>query len=366
MFVRNSWYVAAWDDEIGRKPVARTFLNENVVLFRTEGGLPVALEDRCAHRRLPLSEGNLIGDTLQCRYHGLVYDCSGRCVHIPGQPKIPAGTGVRCYPCVERHRFVYVWMGAPELADSSRIIDFPRLDDPAWALTKVHLLIRANYLLIVDNLLDLSHVAYVHATTIGNAPVAEDADVKTSRNGDRIRVTRVMSNVEAARTYAEFGPHNGRFDRWQLSEFIPPAYFFINNGSEAAGRNRTAPERVETQGDWGFQVYHGITPATDRTTHQFWAVAHEACAVAPDNREEFYRQCHQVIHEDVAVYEAQQIAIDSDPVGASAENVNSSVSIRYDSGLTKARRTLRRMLKEEGAARPGRRSRAAHAASQPL
>lgn len=349
MFLKNHWYVAAWDDEVGREPVARTLLNEKLVLFRKQDGAPVALEDRCAHRRLPLSEGRLLGDVLQCGYHGLEYDCSGACIKIPGQARVPPGTRVRSYPIVERHRFIYVWMGDPALAEESKIIDFPRLDHPDWGLTKVHLNIEANYLLIIDNLLDLSHVAYLHATTIGNAPVAEDADVKVSRDGTRVRVTREMINVEAARTYAQFGTRDKTFDRWQLSEFRPPSYFFINNGSEATRRGNPDPERLDTQGDWGFQVYHGITPATEKTTHQFWAVVHESGKVPREHREEFYRQCHQVIHEDVAVYEAQQRSLDSDTAGASAEDVKSMIAIACDKGLLQARQIIKGLLEEEAA-----------------
>src|SRR5215831_15600924 len=89
MFLRNYWYVAASDEEVGRKPLRRLILNEPVALFRLEDGTPVAFEDRCAHRHLPLSMGKLVGDRLQCHYHGLQYDRTGACVRIPGQELIP-------------------------------------------------------------------------------------------------------------------------------------------------------------------------------------------------------------------------------------------------------------------------------------
>ena len=89
MFLRNYWYVAAWARDLGREPLARIMLNEPVVLFRKRDGTPVALEDRCIHRRLPLSMGRLIGDEIQCHYHGLVFDGTGACVKIPGQERIP-------------------------------------------------------------------------------------------------------------------------------------------------------------------------------------------------------------------------------------------------------------------------------------
>lgn len=347
MFLRNHWYTAAWSDELGTELLPVTMLDEDVLLYRKRDGTPVALENRCAHRRVPLSLGKIVGDGIQCGYHGLIYDCSGACVKVPGQVRVPKGTRVKSYPVVERHAFIYVWMGAPEEADESLIIEFPRLDDPDWGVTKLHLHIKANYLLLIDNLLDLSHVAYLHNTTIGNSPVAEDADVVHERHGDMLRVTREMIDVPAARTYAEFGTHPGNFDRWQLAEWRAPAYFLINNGSEGTGLREPGQYRVFGQGEWGFQVYHGITPETATSTNQFWAIAYELSSVPKKGRLEFHRQCQQVIWEDVGIYEAQQRALDSDLEGATPQNVNERVQIYFDQGLLQARKIIDRKLKEE-------------------
>src|SRR5512145_2758989 len=98
MFLRNYWDVAASTQEIGRKPLGRVILGEPVVMFRTEGGTAVALEDRCPHRRLPLSMGKLVGDdVLQCHYHGLRFDRTGQCVRVPGQDMIPRTARVKSY-----------------------------------------------------------------------------------------------------------------------------------------------------------------------------------------------------------------------------------------------------------------------------
>jgi phenylpropionate dioxygenase-like ring-hydroxylating dioxygenase large terminal subunit len=238
-------------------------------------------------------------------------------------------------------------MGDPERPDPSRLVSFPRLSDPAWGVTKVRLHIRGNYLLVVDNLLDLSHVAYVHKSTIGNAAVAEDAEVKFARRGQTVRVTRDMEDVPAARTYAEFGPHKAGFDRWQLSEFYPPSYFFINNGSGRCGWRAPSGDRLETQGEWGFQVFHGVTPETAATSHQFWALAHELAAVPAEARPEFYRQAHQVVLEDLAIYEGQQRSLDTDPRGATPLDVHSKVVIDADRGLLHARQILRELRHDE-------------------
>jgi len=342
-FLRDQWYVGAWSDEVSDKPLARTMLGDSIVFYRTPNGKVVALEDRCAHRRLPLSVGSVIGDTIQCAYHGLVYDSAGTCIKIPGQDSVPAGARVRSYPVVERNQFVSVWMGDPARADESAAISFPRLGDPQWSHSKVRLDVGANYLLIIDNLLDLSHVAYVHNSTIGNAPVAEDATIKTSTINGTIRITREMVNVPAARTYAEFGPYKGLFDRWQVSEYTPPGYFLINNGCAAPNSGTGDDRRLAGPGEWGFRVYHCITPQDARRTHQFWAIAYDNAKVAPKDRPEFNRQHHQVIAEDVAIYEAQQRALDGCGAGICAEDVRSSIVIQADAGLQQARRMLARL-----------------------
>ena len=117
MFLRNYWYVAAWARDLGREPLARIMLNEPVVLFRKRDGTPVALEDRCIHRRLPLSMGRLIGDDIQCHYHGLVFDGTGACIKIPGQERIASAVRVKSYPVVERNQCIFVWMGDPDAPD---------------------------------------------------------------------------------------------------------------------------------------------------------------------------------------------------------------------------------------------------------
>ena len=104
---------------------------------------------------------------------------------------------------------------------------------------------------------------------------------------------------------------------------------------------------LDTQGEWGFQVFHGITPETQTSSHQFWALAHELRAVPSSGRDEFYRQAHQVVLEDLAVYEGQQRSLDTDPRGASAEDVGSTVAIEADRGLLHARQIIRELLRSE-------------------
>jgi phenylpropionate dioxygenase-like ring-hydroxylating dioxygenase large terminal subunit len=106
MFLRNTWYAAALDREVGEGLFARTICNEPMALFRKADGSVVAIEDRCCHRSLPLSMGKRIGDTVQCGYHGLQFDATGQCIKVPGQNSIPPSARVQSWPAVERHGYV--------------------------------------------------------------------------------------------------------------------------------------------------------------------------------------------------------------------------------------------------------------------
>ena len=134
MFVYNAWYIAAWASEVERQPLHRTLLDEAIVLYRKRDGGAVALEDACPHRKLPLSMGTLKGDLIQCGYHGLEFDCTGQCVHIPGQREISQRAKVRSYPVVERWGLLWLWMGEAATADASDIIDIAHYEDPSGLL----------------------------------------------------------------------------------------------------------------------------------------------------------------------------------------------------------------------------------------
>ncbi|HEY7608964.1 MAG TPA: aromatic ring-hydroxylating dioxygenase subunit alpha [Alphaproteobacteria bacterium] len=348
LLLRNHWYVAAWADEVGRKPLARVMLGDYLVLFRTEAGKAVALENRCPHRNLPLSEGRLIGDTLECGYHGMVFDCSGACTHLPGVAAPPHWARVGAYPVVERRGWVMVWMGDPAKADESRAPDYHiRLGDPGWFAYKGHIEVKCGYRLILDNLLDLSHLAYVHSSTTGNRALAEEAAISAEVEGERVRVARWMSGIPPARAFVDYAGYDGNIDRWQVSEFMPPAYIYVNSGTAPAGRGVSPAERTTSQGLWGFVVYHALTPETARTTHQFWAVALEQRMVPESKRAVFERQMLNIPLEDVAVYEAQQRAIDLDPEAGG--DVRPRGMIAADKGLFAMRRILQRLQAEESA-----------------
>lgn len=339
MFLRNYWYVAASDAEIGEKPLGRMILGEPVVLFRSQSGAPVAFEDRCAHRQLPLSMGKLVGDTLQCHYHGLRFATDGRCVRIPGQDHIPRGAQVKTYPVVERHRWVWIWMGDPALADPAAIPDYHWLDDANWGAKASYLHVESNWQLVVDNLLDLTHLAFVHGTTIGNMALAEHAKVNVARAPNNVVVTRWIIDQPAPPTFQKVGRFAGNVDRWQIIDFTPPTYLRLDVGATPTGTGAPEGRRV---GGIGMRNLNAITPETETTSHYFWGQAHDFDVANPEMTNRIFEQIRTAFLEDVAVFSAQQrnLNIFSNPP---------QIDINADAGVIAARRILSRLSEEEQA-----------------
>ena len=176
----------------------------------------LALVDRCCHRG-PL-KGELVPAGM-CGYHGLVFDGSGRCVAVPGQANVSASVRVRSYPLVEKNQFVWIWMGEAAAADASKIVDFPYHDDKAqWPNKHDCYPISANYMLMVDNLMDLTHLGYLHAKTVGGNPAAHvNAEMQTTRTATGIKFTRWMRNSVPPPSYVKAAGFKGRVDRSRAS-----------------------------------------------------------------------------------------------------------------------------------------------------
>ncbi len=350
MFLMNHWYVAAWSKELSRTPLSRKFLGKRACLFRKVNGEPVALEDRCPHRNLPLSCGRIVGDDIQCGYHGLQFNADGACVHVPGEQAIPNWCRVRSYPIAERFGWTFIWLGDPALAREQDVPEFHALlADPDWGHASGRLLVACGYRMMVDNLLDLSHLAYVHDSTTGNVDVGEAAHVAVSSDGqNHVRQTRIMRGVAAAPAFDFYGKYNGaRMDRWQCTNFFAPSYISINNGSRLAEDNDAFDPNADL-GRWGFRVFHALTPETEISTHQFWAVPRRNDLVDAEHHELWQRQMDNVLDEDHQVYVAQQRAILEDPLAKDGD-VRPDGALQADKGLYRARMVLRRLAEEERA-----------------
>ena len=343
-YIRNAWYVAAWHHELpggaDRQPLARTLLGESVVLFRQADGTPAALEDRCPHRRMPLSMGTVVGDNLQCGYHGFTLNAAGRCVRIPGQDSIPEAARVRAYPVVEKWRWIWIWPGDPALADESLIPDVALNDRPDWAVTEGDPLhVEGHCQLVVDNLMDGSHVSFVHKSTLGTDDVA-DIPVRAERDGDRVRMTRWILDRPPAPIYAALGGFEGNVDRWQIITFEPPAMVVVDMGSAAAGTG--APEGDRSRGV-ELQSFNLITPETDRSCFYFYTHVRNFALTDADVDRRVRDLFREAFLEDKAVIEAVQRGNERFPDSP-------RVDAAFDRAPTMARRTVERLARQEAAA----------------
>lgn len=333
MFVYNAWYVAAFAADVAPgKTVGRKFLNKAVVLFRTEAGEIAALEDRCSHRAMPLSAGHVDGEVIRCCYHGVEFDKRGACTRIPNQARIPASANVRSYPVVEKDHLVWIWMGDPALADPDTIIDNPEHDDPAWTWRPYAFHVKADWQLIIDNIMDLTHVPYIHSRTIGGNPEQHyGADTQVEFDGRRVTLLRKMPNSVPPKSYIDAGGFTGRVDRWQEVRFEPRLGMTcrVNAGACDVGTGA-----YEGRRDNGFMLAnnHFITPETETTSHYLWTICTTA---SPESGvpATLFDQFFDTISEDEETLEAQQQRIDDDPA-------RPFVGIASDGAVNQARRVL--------------------------
>ena len=338
MFRKNCWYVAAWDHEVTQTPLARTLLCEPVVLFRKQNGEAVALEDRCCHRALPLSMGVVIGDHLQCGYHGLEFDSLGQCVKIPGQDKIPPNAKVKSYPLVERWKWLWIWMGDPELADDSLIPNWWWFDHPEWEIVKgKYLKLACNYQLITDNLLDLSHLAYVHLNTLGTSDISE-FPIKTDRESDAVRMTRWILDRPAPPMFQSLGDFDGAVDRWQIVETFSPCLTQIRAGACDAGSCN--PDLGEPDIGMHIRSLNAPTPETENSTFYFFGHARDFALGDKDVSGNLFKMVSQTFDEDVVILEAQQKRITAHPD-------KEFIDINVDAPGIAARRMLARDIEAE-------------------
>lgn len=340
MFVLNRWYVAGWSDELSSRPLGRTLLGEPVVLFRGASGRAVALEDRCCHRNLPLSHGAVEGDSLACGYHGMVYDAQGQCVRVPGQEAIPSGARVRSFPVAEMHGVLWIWPGEPAGAEPALVPHYPFHDDPRWAYRGSHYRIECHHELINDNLIDLSHVGYVHGKTIGGTPGAHSAaEIQTERLDEGVIVRRWMRNSVPPPTYVRAAGFEGRIDRWMEIDFVP-GLIRIYIGANQTGQGLDETGRMDRL---GIRIFNGITPESESSTHYFWTAAHNFRVDEPEMTTAFHGEIAATFEEDRIIVEAQQRRFDQFPG-------RPTVHIRSDAGGIHARRVIEKLLAAESTA----------------
>ena len=333
MFLGDFWYAGAWDHEIKHAPFARTICGEAIVFYRQTSGALCAFEDSCPHRLLPLSMGYLKGDHLVCKYHGLEFDPCGECVWMPGQPGVHREAKIRSYRVVERHRFVWVWIGSPELADESKIPDLHWCSDAKWVFEGSTYHVKCNYQLLVDNLMDLSHETYVHPPSIGQHEIVE-APIKTTSDENSVTVTRWMYDIDPPPFWAANLRSHEKCDRWQICNFSLPANVMIDVGVALAGTG--APEGDRSKGVTGI-VVDLMTPETETATWYHWGMVRN---FQTEDRGLTFR---------IRDAQASVFAEDRDILDAQQQNIlrhpdRKLLDLKIDSGGVYARRIIEREL----------------------
>ncbi len=336
MWLKNVWYVAGFAHELAAPFVARSFLEQDVVIMRGGDGKVVAMEDACPHRFLPLSKGKRVGDTLQCGYHGMRFGMDGGCVEVPGQQNVPARARVKTYPVAVRHGLIWIWLGAPELADETLMPNLCWHDHPDWAPSSGYHRIACDYRLMNDNLLDLSHETYVHTRTIGNEEeetIANFPMTVTVEADTVVRAHREMPNIEAPPFFAMVLKHQGLIHRWQTAVHHVPS---INMTDVGVYPVDTPRERAHVM-----HVLHLVTPESSRSCHYFWSVLRNFDLDDAQLTEAMRKGVGATFDEDKEVLEIQQRQMDK--LGVPVPGV----AIRLDEAAVRARRLLAQRIERE-------------------
>lgn len=345
-FPKNAWYVAGTPAEIDGGPLGRSVCGERMVFYRGPEGQAVGLEDWCPHRGAPLSLGRVVDGKLVCGYHGLEMGCEGRAIAMPGQ-RVRGFPPVAAYPVIERYGYVWVWPGDAAKADPALL---PRLDwaeDPGWTFGGGVFHVQCDYRLMIDNLMDLTHEKYVHATSIGQQELDEIVP-RTTTEGESVITQRDIPGVKAPPFWQAAMRGNGlddqaTVDRWQRCRFTPPSSVMIDVGVALVGQGGyDAPAAAKASGI----VVDLITPETDTSIWYFWGLARnfrpEDLALTASIRE----AQSKVFQEDLEMLESQQRNLLLRPQ-------RRLLSLNTDLGGAQARRILDRLVQQEAAAAQG-------------
>jgi len=332
MYVLDAWYVTAWSTEVSRDPIRRTVCEIPVTLYRREDGRPVALEDRCAHRGYPLSAGRLVGDDIECGYHGFTFGCDGVCTRVPAQDLIPKRTAVRSFPLLEKDGWIWIWTGAADRADAALVPDTHWMTDPDWATVTHSFPFACRADLIHDNLLDLTHESFIHLSTVGDDYIYRHG-ITVVVDGDVVSADRLMPGVAAPPLYASTMGLTGLWDRFHCTEFHAPSFHALHSGITGEGRPREEGYLIK--------VMNGITPIDAQSSHYYYAFSRNFGVDDQSATEALVGGLRTVLQEDADALALQEIGLQTRPPG------EFDVLIAQDAGVAKARKVMQRLLREE-------------------
>ncbi len=350
MYLKNAWYVACWSAELGDALITRTICEKPVLLYRKQNGDAVALGNLCPHRFAPLHMGKRIGDTVQCGYHGMVFGQSGHCVLNPHRGGvISPAMRVDAWPVIERYGAVWLWAGAPDEADEALIPDFSCYAAPGFATIRGLMDVEANYELITDNLLDLTHADFLHEGTLSSESITI-SKLDTPEAGTTVWANRWCPDGLPPPVWGGImGMELGLgletpIDHWLYFRWDAPAHLLLDVGITPVGKTRE-------QGIWVFTGHH-LTPVSPTRTLYYWTVV-RCHGIGNPDVEAFWQGSidYAFAVQDKPMIEAQQAALAGRAMGAMEP-----VAIPADLAGAKARRMLARLRSGEDRgerARPG-------------
>lgn len=332
----NCWWVAGFSNEIGRELLGRWLLDIPVLLYRSEGGGAIALENRCPHRGAPLNLGCLKGDSVQCGYHGFLFAPDGTCTDVPSMKSPPASASVRSFPLIEQPPFVWIYLGDPDrMAEVPPPPPLAWTSDAAFSLVHGRMDIAANYMLLKENVLDLTHFGYVHGKSFKITDWVDPP--RFSSEGDTTTYRQMFTRSPLPPVFAEpLGlPTGTPFDRENFGSFVSPALqiaevdFKHPDSGAVAGRLR---------------ISHATTPVDNSHMHYFWLLGRDY-GTSPTQLAELETLTKIGFAEDAAMIEAIQAMVDRDPRGNDAPEI----TVKMDTAGVQARRIVARWMAKESA-----------------
>ncbi|MXO71803.1 aromatic ring-hydroxylating dioxygenase subunit alpha [Alteraurantiacibacter buctensis] len=330
----NCWWVAALADEVTQDLLGRWLCDTPVLLYRREDGTAIAIEDRCPHRSAPLSLGCRKGDNVECGYHGFTFSPDGSCVRVPSMKTPPPALRVRAFPVIESYPFIWVYLGDPARIDdvpAPHVLDWAT--DPAFAEVHGRIDIAANYLLLKENVLDLTHFGFVHAKSFQITDWVEAP--RLTGEGDICGYHQAFSASPLPPPFAvPMGlPVGTPYDRSNYGSFVSPAL-------QIAAVDLIEPGSKQITGR--FRVSHATTPIDQTHMHYFW-VGGRDFATSDQEMDEFKALTELGFAEDEVMIEAVQRVQSRDPRPTHLLEK----SVKADGPGVQARRIVARWMERE-------------------
>lgn len=338
-YPRNAWYMAAWSSEVTDNLLARTILGVPVVLFRDADGKLCALDDRCPHRRYPLSKGSLENGVVTCNYHGYAFNGAGQCLAVPALNRPASSQKAKTYPIRESWEWAWIWLGDPDAIDDRTLPDdkLVHAGEDDWIFAEGGLAtVKGRHMLLHENLLDLSHLSFLHKSSVGSPGIAS-AKLRVRDTELGLEMTReVLSDVLEGSPLGNAMAIEGPIDRIMDQIYIAPGFHVTCPKFISAADGGTDPGHLFGS----FHVIHGITPETPTSTHYFWGVTRNF-RPDPEYSPVIIGTVQRAVIEDVDAAEAVENLLD--PAADPDDDIHSPA----DTAAIKGRRVMQRLIDAE-------------------